>query len=461
MKKPATNSSREIRDNLLIEHFGFTTTDITEFDKLKPPFFIFDDSDKNKPATVAHVRSWKTNANGEVPISMPDNRIHSLIAFREQRALFEVFKVGMFIADATIRTNFVADLEKILTTSGEKRIAALNTLMMTIESSGASRYEIHQALRFLTNEAGYKNNPFLLIAFSRTTIYKSNTPSMGSNAFEQSMVTNAIKATNESLYNPSVKSALTKINKQEAAQINSWASELYSKSNAEEQYIQRKWIARWLSMSPEERDTYKEGEIVEILPPGVTVVETLSPAERELRVAKRKWQDRQKFEDSLNQSGSPRAPNVNKSEEIFQRPTDKFEMEDSVVRQKQRHTKDGGKRSSFKTVTVSNSLFRQPNIRVGGLLAPIEILNIIFTHIGANRRTNELVDYLRKRSGLLKQIEKEKRRAVPPKPETIKQGMMDVQRYGRTTADTFVKRNIPSVLRELEMVLEESNAYHK
>ncbi len=39
--------------------------------------------------------------------------------------------------------------------------------------------------------------------------------------------------------------------------------------------------------------------------------------------------------------------------------------------------------------------------------------------------------------------------------------MIEMQRYGRTTADIFVKRNIPMALRELEAMMEESNAYWK
>lgn len=162
------------------DYFGYTEVDIEALKLQKDKLFYISEDDEKNWASDKQVSGWKTDPNGELSIAVPNRVIQDLITFREQRASFEIFKVGTFITDVAIRDEITKDLENILSTAGSKRIEALNNLMVTIEGSGASRYQIFQALRFLTNESGYKNNPFLLIAFARTTIYKSETPSIGS-----------------------------------------------------------------------------------------------------------------------------------------------------------------------------------------------------------------------------------------------------------------------------------------
>lgn len=167
IKKPASNKSREIRDAILGEYFGYTDADITELtqknDKL---FWIREDQDKDW-ASVAQVRGWKTDLKGGISIPIPQKVIDEIITFREQRALFEAFKVSTFITDPATRKAIKDGLESILLLSGEPRTNALNNLMVTVAGSQSSRVEIYKAFRFLTNESGYKNNPFLPTRLSR------------------------------------------------------------------------------------------------------------------------------------------------------------------------------------------------------------------------------------------------------------------------------------------------------
>jgi hypothetical protein len=74
---------------------------------------------------------------------------------------------------------------------------------------------------------------------------------------------------------------------------------------------------------------------------------------------------------------------------------------------------------------------------------------------------NDIAQYYDRRRVLQKQIENERRRAIPPKPERIKQAMFDIRRYGRATADMSVKRIVPATLQELEAMLEESYVFHR
>jgi hypothetical protein len=458
--KPANGNSREIRDSILREYFGYTDADITELrqksDKL---FYVREDKEKDW-ASAAQVKKWKADLDGKISIPISQRIIDDITAFRDQRASFEIFKVGMFITDSSIKDEFSKDLDIILNKSGDQRISALNNLMVTIEGAGASRNQIYQALRFLTNESGYKNNPFLMIAFARTTIYNSSTTAISSSQVNQLQLSNAIKATNESLYNISAKNSLTKISKSEAAMINYWASDLYSKSNDENQAIQRRWIKRYLEIPDEERNLYNEGDIIEEVPIGATVLKTPSATEMQLREQQQKWAERQKMENDINNIGSPVPPSDPRSDEFFQKPTDKIEMKDSLVRQKIRGNPQGYV-PKYKTVNVSTPVFREANIRANGMGAVVYILTEILRYKAANRRMSEIADYYNRRNWLLNQLEKEQRRVVPPKPERIKQAIVDVRKYGRTTVDFFVKRNIPTALRELEEMLEESYAFWK
>lgn len=467
VKKPVSNSSREIRDNILIEHFGFTESDITELDKIKPPFYIFDDSVKDKPASVDHVRKWQTNANGEVPIPIPNDRVQSLIAFREQRALFEVFKVGTFIVDPAIRTEVTENLEKILTATGDKRIAALNNLMVTIEGSGVSRYEIHRAIRFLTNEAGYKNNPFLLIARARTTIYKSDTLSMGSNAFEQSMVTDAIKATNESLYNPSVKTPLTKITNLEAAQINFWASELYVKSNSEWQANQRRWIERFLKMSDEERNSYSEGDVVDLIPPGIRGMGVPSKNEEQLdnlleRRAQEVLKDKaidigKRIVEPTDPRSTDRTELLTPTKPVLDEKTSAYpsQVKKDAYPPQQKHPKQFVGRMDYERgnkITIGRT-----NVSGGGAGLVLEYLKWQTFH----QRMAELTKYLVEKDRIERQIRIERTRFVPPRPDIVKEYVKDFQRHGRITVNTLEQRIIVRRLRDLESLLEESYAFYK
>jgi len=460
VKKPDSNRSREIRDKIWREFFGYTEADIEEFKRQKQIIFRISQDGETDWADFSQVTKWAVDSEGNLSIPTPDRLIHKLNDFRDQRASFEIFKVGMFISNSEVRKNITDDLEIVLSASGDKRIKGLNDLMITIGGSGASRYEIFRALRFLTNESGYKDNPFLLIALARTTVYRSETPSMGSEVYDHSLIERALKATNDDLYDNSVKSHLTKVNRQEAAQINHWAGELYVDSNAVEKSLNRKWIERFLSMSDEERATLKEGDVIEAVPPGVTVMETPSVNERNLDSLDIKRAEAQQMEQQMNRIGSPHPPSDPRSSEYFQTPTDKLEMNDALVRQKKRQNKQGYV-PKYKTVNLSQPVFREANIKGDAIGAVLHIITEVLRYKAAGRRMTDIADYYNKKKWLQKQIEKERRRTVPPKPETIERAIIDARRYGRATADGFVKRNIPAFLRELEVMLEESYAFYR
>ena len=107
------NSSKKIRDNLLIDFFGYNEADIKSFNEQRNYcyFIIGDPLKPDQWATGAQVNSWTLNNNPTVPIRIPQKLIDDLNSFRRQRASFEAFKVGMFVSDAAIRKHITDDLE--------------------------------------------------------------------------------------------------------------------------------------------------------------------------------------------------------------------------------------------------------------------------------------------------------------------------------------------------------------
>lgn len=148
-------------------------------------WLLEDTRNPNKWAEDLQVKSWRAEKDGLIPITLEEPWVISVQNFLKNRAAFEIFKVAMFITDSEIRKSFMDDLENILSASGEKRINALNNLMNTMTGTPSARFQIYKALKILTNESGYKNNPFLMIALAATTSYKSNTPSIGSAEINQ------------------------------------------------------------------------------------------------------------------------------------------------------------------------------------------------------------------------------------------------------------------------------------
>ena len=364
----------------------------------------------------------------------------------------------MFITDTETRQSVTKDLEIIFASTGDKRITALCDLITTIQGSGESHYQIFQALRFLTNESGYKDNPFLLIALARAQIYNGKMPSMVSKGYYQSLIADALKAANFSLYGNS-KSDVNKISRQEAAMINHWGSDLYGESNAREESLNRSWIERFLTMPDAERDEYEPGEVIEMLPPGAVVIERLSITGDKLRELNRKREEKQLAEDQINQMGSEWVPSDHKSSDRFQTPSDKLEMKDSLIQQKNRQNKKGYV-PKFRTVSISRPVFGQANIQSDYIGSIFTVVTEIYKYAATDRRMNDIAVYHNQRRALEKQIDKEKMRVVPPRPEAIRQAIIYVRKYGRMTVDRFTKQNIPPTLRELEVMLEESYAFY-
>ena len=152
-------------------------------------------------------------------------------------------------------------------------------------------------------------------------------------------------------------------------------------------------------------------------------------------------------------------PDHKSSSDRFQMPSDKLEMKDSLIQQKNRQNKKGYV-SKFRTVSISRPVFGQANIQSDYIGSIFTIVTEIYKYAAADRRMNDIAVCHNQRRALEKQIDKEKMRVVPPRPETIRQAIIYVRREGRITIDWFTKQNISPTLRGLEVMLKESCALH-
>ena len=456
-------SSREIRDNILRDFFGYNEADIKALDEQKKGYFYI--SDKTTPkewATAAQVSSWAFNNDRTVQIAMPQKLIDSLTVFRDQRAALEIFKVGMFITDEETRKSVTADLENLFSTAGDKRITALDNLMVIITGSLSSRSEIYKALKFLTVESGYKENPFLMLAIAATTSAKSETPAFSSAAVNQSAIADAVKTANASLYADSAKNSFSTINRLEAARINYWASSLYDGINANYEARNRRWIERFLSMSDNERASLKTGDFISIANSNQNSVRAPFVSEKDAQTLKKDFDetvDQWNKTDSIGQDQSFTFPADHHQSDYFQSPNDTYDKEGWKVN-KQRA---GQNRPRVEPNLVPNNYnpYRQANIPADAYGAVLYLFLEGQKYNKADMRMNVVANYLNEKRKLENQIAADNLHTIPPPPAVIEKYIKDFRRDGRITADSNQKVKIVGVLSELERLLEESNAFYK
>ena len=164
VKKPATNSSQAIRNTILKEYFGYTDADIEALNTYKPKLFFIEDTNAlGIWATENQVRSWKVDTDGFVSIPIKKDRIEQIKVFREQRLLAQIYSAIAFITDAEARTNALADLRKIFSSSENDRIEGLSNLLLSTTGKLGSASQVSAAVSYLTDKAGYSDNPLLIL----------------------------------------------------------------------------------------------------------------------------------------------------------------------------------------------------------------------------------------------------------------------------------------------------------
>lgn len=443
-------------------------------------------------ATIDEVKSWKPNsADGLVQIPLADSWVWGAIDFKRIRAEIEIFKVGNFISNVEIRKEFTTDLEAILSSSGDKRVISFINLINTIAGSLSSKNQMYEALRFLSNESGYRNNPFLLLAIAQTKSNLTNSPQFGTNA----LVAESIKALNENLYgkNP-------KITRSEAAVLNQFASNFYTKLNAQDLATETRWMERIYGMSNNERTYLQEGDIYSIMPPGpinsqVNPVRDLYKAEKDFNQNEKKFAQDTKIYDESNQIGKEQNFDLkgdHRQSEYFQRryvniqmtgifnidakiyellnknPSDVIPMNETKIVKDRSKPKGQSKKVVNTGVGYKNIAEivgeegvadgHSMNTRADALSSVVGIYLEYAKWRNTNERMKVITSYLRKKEEIERRIAKDYYRVVPPPADVLEKYIRDLRRDGKITAHKAQKTKIYGLLSDLEKLLRESRA---
>lgn len=399
------------------------------------------------------MRNWKTNAAGEISVPVPQEVVDNIIAFREKRASFQILRAAMMITDVETRKQFTEDAESILNSPSGKRFDAVSDLMTTISGSPASRGQIFYALRFLTNEAGYKNNPFLLIAFASTTAFQTNGSSFTVIKRDEAAIANAVRAANEILYNDSTKQFAGKIDRSEAIRINLMASTLYDNINDPDEATFRCWVDRFLGMSETERKSLKEGDTVSIAPPDVNSMRGPFDSEKRLQNAEQKHSETVKTwkqDDQMGKDQNFRLPSDRRRSLLYQDETDVYPSKSKDVPANDPAHSVEKVPSDFKSIYSNGQAIQ--------ITTPVTLILESGKWLNFNQRMAIITEYLNKKQALEARIRLDNYHLVPPPPGIIEKYIKDFRRDGRITVNPFQKTKIIGVLSQLNGLLEESYA---
>lgn len=466
VKKPVTNSSREIRDTILRELFGYTEEDIKQLDIQKKGYFYISDSSKPEEwAIVNHVRDWKPNPNGEVPISMPQTLIDNLITFKSERIAFELNKVLGWISNSELRSSLLQAFQKILTNSGGNRIETLDNILLIIAANPSSANEISSAISNLTGRGGYENNPFLILANAKASSILFLTKSGPGYDIESNLLLPDVKRITTNNFNfGRYKRISSYITRQEAAYINSQLSDIYNRIGASKESKEREWISRFYSISESERISLDEGDVIEILPPGAVAMGTPSPLEKQMNDLNRGMTQRRREWTLMDkgrgivETNDPRSANRNEimMDETFNTQTKVWNRKDANKPASQSRPNIYNSTVNQKT-TMNSQTIKNINAWGGGIELLLKGLNAkIF-----NDRMTAITLYLAEKERLQKKIENERQYIVPPKPATLQKIMKDFERNGKITFNPNSKLKIQITLDQLNRLWEESNAFWK
>lgn len=462
VKKPATNNSQAIRNTILKEYFGYTDADIEALNASKPKLFFIEDTNAlGVWATENQVRSWKVDADGFVSIPLKKDRIKQIKVFREQRLIAQIYAAIAFITDTEARTNALADLQKIFSLSESERIEGLSNLILSTNGKLGSASQISAAVTYLTDRAGYRDNPLLILVKANAAFTEAQIkigPGYDVNAL--TLLAEAVRKAGNNFNFGAEKSVFT-LKRQELAFINRHASYLYAKLGDEPDARERDWVARFYGVGDVEGETLNEGDMIEFVSPTTAVgtPQPLTSAQEKLDELKIQREKVVELQNKTDKIGSEIVPTDHRTSELFQSPTDGFTTEASV--EKKIRSGQKGYKGQFKIVTYKEYPYQKANVLADGYGAVLELPLKVAKYGNTMRRLYEITAYLNKRDKLLRQIRNENRYVVPPKPQDVMTLIKQVERYGRIINNPFEKNRASITLQDLNLLWEESNAFWK
>lgn len=470
VKKPVSNSSREIRDEIL-RGVGYVESEIAEFDRLKPGYFYINDSRNTKEwASTSQVKEWKSNIKGEVPITMSKKLIEDLIQFHRDFITGKINNAILGITNSELRSKVFQYLWEMLTDLTGKRMIAADNLMLVINGNPEFSERISLAISQLTQRDGYADNPFLILANAKAEATKYSTKiGPGYDGAAKLLLSEAARVTANN-YNFKTYTHLSAyMRREEAGYLNSRISQIYSQIGANQESGKREWLARFYGITETERSQLEAGDIIQIIPPGVQVVRTPSPLEKELDKLKDERRKQIKLEEELDkgkQVVETTDPESGDSLEIRGQTRISTEVKgsSSPYRQKKDAFPRGQNQNRIPPGKIVSNLYGESLNKTGVIRMNRRagFLDILIKLANAKTfmdRMEAITKYLAEKERLERLIRNEREYIVPPKPADLKRWLNELEKNGRLINNPYDKYRINTTLDKLNRLSEESHAF--
>ncbi len=450
---PPSKDAADLRMALLTEHFGYTADAVEAFVAVSG-FFISDTRAPGKAASPTHIKSWPRDGAGRVQITLSDYWVTRIRSFMTEHVQRTVAQAAAFIADPRLRALFVASMQTVLAESGYPRTEAFMKLLNGITASDAPRTSVLAAFTAL-DEAGYVGSPY--IALARANLALQTYQSKQGPGYDTQVIELVRQATARLRDAQMIPVAGAKFSREDHALVNQQLARIYTELGDEDAANRRDWISRFHAMSDQERAQYREGQVIELIPPNSNRVTRPGIVDNQISDLDAEWAERQAMEEMINDIGSPKPKNADRVD-AFNGDLDEGVTITGAKRTKRRGKKLGYKpkyRMSTVTVPMRNEA-RIAQFKRGA--GAVDLVALILKFAGADRRMRELAEYTRKRDALVAKRNRRRVRVIPPKPATLRAQIRTLMATEAATRDVRSKQEIQTLLMGLRAMLEESRA---
>ncbi|MBL4685743.1 MAG: hypothetical protein JKY37_14205 [Nannocystaceae bacterium] len=450
--RPESNRAAALRTNLLLDHFGYTL-DTAELFATISGFFISDARTPKKVATAEQINGWPRE-QGRVQVTLSDYWVGRIQTFNEEQVQRAVEQAASRIADPQLRALFIATISTVLTESGSQRTHAFMTLLNGVTASQTSKSAVAEALTAL-EAAGYDNNPYLALAKANLALAQHQSKQgPGYETQVNQLLQETMRRLHDAAIIPSAGAALTR---EDFVLVNQQLARIQTEMGDEDDANRRQWIARFYGMSEQERARYREGQLIQLVPPNTHSVRRPGAVDNQIADLDEAWDERQAMEEAIKSIGGRKPKNADRTD-AFNRELDQGVTITGAKRRKRRGP-TAGYRPKYIVSSVEVPL-RNPGqmtrLKRGG--GALNLATLFLTFVAADRRMKELAEYMNKRESLVNKVNRRKVRVVPPRPEMLRSQVRVLLAADKTTHDVRRKQEIQIALGSLRAVLEESRA---
>ncbi len=269
--KNSTAFSKQIRNDVLRDEFGYNDAEIAAFNVKYPTGWVIEDNKyPNKWATDEQIKDAAVGTDGLIALVLEDPPwVKAVQSFRNGRIHNAVTTAVGAISDSNLQRRVSDDLNAILKLSGTERPTALRDLIAAVSSDPATKKQVAEALSYLAAQ-GNQNNPFILIARARASLFGNQ--DTGVSALLSAAVKNTFSGFSAG------KNPASTPNSQEAAYINQEAAWMFGQIGNDGEFQKRDWVSKYYGMSEQEKSDYQVGDIISLTnPPRPTAMSTPRP----------------------------------------------------------------------------------------------------------------------------------------------------------------------------------------